>query len=222
MIHINVMTLAMHKTLNCRRWRDRNPEKAASHSRDWRRAHQERAQIVDRARRLKNLDQIHDYAHKWAKAHRDVLRKKLQAWRKLNPEKDIKYGHDWRKSHPEQVRLRCKAWNMANPLKNREYVNNRRARKLGNGGRFSTQQFIDLCELYGNICLCCRRTEADLKIAGLRIVPDHVMPLAKGGLNDISNIQPLCHGKGGCNNRKHVKHVDYRTGELACTALMNF
>ena len=68
-------------------------------------------------------------------------------------------------------------------------------------------QFIAL----GNACLCCRLDRGELAVFNRVLVPDHVIPIAHGGSNDISNIQPLCHGVNGCNNHKGVKHTDYRT-----------
>jgi hypothetical protein len=38
--------------------------------------------------------------------------------------------------------------------------------------------------------LCCGRDEKELGCAGLKLVPDHVIALSRGGSNDISNIQP--------------------------------
>lgn len=46
-------------------------------------------------------------------------------------------------------------------------------------------------------------------VTGVALEADHVVPLTRGGSNDISNIQPLC---GTCNRSKFVKGVDYRTG----------
>ena len=57
-----------------------------------------------------------------------------------------------------------------------------------------------LCESYGNKCLACGDTEAVLEA-------DHVVPLIKGGSDDISNIQPLC---ASCNRKKFVNIKDYR------------
>ena len=65
-------------------------------------------------------------------------------------------------------------------------------------------------------CLCCGKTEKRLKRLGRKLVWDHVVALLDPsdklkGLRDlISNIQPLCHGRGGCNNRKNKKHINYR------------
>jgi 5-methylcytosine-specific restriction endonuclease McrA len=73
-------------------------------------------------------------------------------------------------------------------------------------GYFSEEEFKAL----GNVCKCCGLVESELVLLGRRLVPDHVIPLAKGGMNYISNIQPLCHGRGGCNNIKGAKHLDYR------------
>ena len=42
---------------------------------------------------------------------------------------------------------------------------------------------------------------------GVVLEADHVVPLTRGGSDDISNSQPLC---GSCNRRKFVDTVDYR------------
>jgi 5-methylcytosine-specific restriction endonuclease McrA len=84
--------------------------------------------------------------------------------------------------------------------KDRLYAHVRRARKRDNGGTFTLEEWNALCERYGNRCLCCGATGVPLHI-------DHVIPLARGGRNDISNLQPLCKR---CNSRKYAKHIDYR------------
>lgn len=43
-------------------------------------------------------------------------------------------------------------------------------------------------------CQSCRKTEAEAKLT-----VDHIVPLAKGGTNDISNFQTLC---SSCNSSK--------------------
>lgn len=37
---------------------------------------------------------------------------------------------------------------------------------------------------------------------------DHWIPVAKGGLTTRTNIVPLCHGVGGCNNSKNDSPAD--------------
>lgn len=63
-------------------------------------------------------------------------------------------------------------------------------------------QWIDALFWFGYRCLACGNHDAKLCI-------DHVVPLSRGGTNEISNIQPLCRS---CNSKKHAKHIDYRTG----------
>jgi hypothetical protein len=58
---------------------------------------------------------------------------------------------------------------------------------------------------------------------GLKLVPDHVLPLSKGGTSFILNIQPLCHAyaagtPAGCNNLKGAQFIDYRTSAVPAEA----
>ena len=52
---------------------------------------------------------------------------------------------------------------------------------------------------YGNKCIRCGKLE--------NATVDHVVPLSRGGRNEILNCQPLCIT---CNDRKGVKTIDYR------------
>lgn len=76
--------------------------------------------------------------------------------------------------------------------------------KRQNGGTYTTQEWRDLCARYDYACLCCGKREPEIKLT-----PDHVIPLSKGGRNDIGNLQPLCKP---CNTAKNARTIDYRTG----------
>lgn len=78
---------------------------------------------------------------------------------------------------------------------------NRKARQLGVEGKLNVKQWRDLKRKYGYMCLCCKRQEPEISLT-----IDHVIPLSKGGLNIIGNIQPLC---GYCNKSKGSKIEEY-------------
>lgn len=81
------------------------------------------------------------------------------------------------------------------------YNANRRARLRNAEGQFTRLEWEELKKKYGYMCLCCKKTEPEIKLCA-----DHIIPLSKGGRNDISNIQPLCRL---CNGIKAVKTIDF-------------
>mgnify|MGYP001585303707 CR=1 FL=1 len=54
---------------------------------------------------------------------------------------------------------------------------------------------------YNWICPACKRKEPEIKLS-----IDHIIPLSKGGSDNIENIQPLCRN---CNCQKWTRVVKY-------------
>lgn len=130
--------------------------------------------------RQKNKKQRREYLVRWRKENKEKLHQ--QYIRAYNKRKDeIK---NWFRSHPEKVRV---------------YGKTRLAFVRGAEGKYTAKEWKDLCDKYGNICLCCKEKKP--------LCADHVIPVSKGGSNYISNIQPLCRP---CNSRKFDKTIDYR------------
>jgi hypothetical protein len=76
------------------------------------------------------------------------------------------------------------------------------ARKRSGDGGYTIDQWTMLVSFYSpnGECVCCKKNE-------LRLGPDHVKALARGGSGLIFNIQPMCLP---CNNKKHVREIEYR------------
>ncbi len=136
--------------------------------------------------------------------------------RKKNRDRRRKYNEQWRKQHPgsnqtPERRKWFKQYRSTHLAERRAHEANRRA-MLYSAGRWTAKEWCALLNFYGHMCLRCGYSERELINCGLKLVPDHVRPLVKGGRNTIENLQPLCHGQNGCNNVKGTRWVDYRSG----------
>lgn len=121
-------------------------------------------------------------------------------------DKQRQANRTWRQKNIDKMQAARRSWSVRNPnyrKQNREAYNNREAnrRALARNatGSFTLEEWDELCAKYNFVCLRCKKSG--------ELTRDHVIPLSKGGGNDISNIQPLC---GRCNSIKGTSIIDFR------------
>lgn len=185
-----------------------NPEKTKEASAKWRAANPERNKANKAAWNASNKKKVNLYKAAWrlfnpeyGKIYRANNIKKITAKQKVyyqnNQEKLCKKTKNWKENNQDKV----KAWLESNPEIARLHNQNRRARKLKNGGILSRGLSIKLFKLQKGKCPCCKQA------LGNNYHLDHIVPLALGGSNTDDNIQLL---RQKCNSQKHAKHpIDF-------------
>jgi len=109
-------------------------------------------------------------------ATRELLSRRTIEFHKKNNPKYIPYSYDDRK---KIRRERIKAY----------------------GGCHSTGEWGNLKAQYNWKCPSCNKREPEIKLTR-----DHVIPISKGGSDNIENIQPLC---VSCNSKKSTLSIKY-------------
>lgn len=165
-----------------KKWREENRDKENATRRLWRRKNAKRINAQQQEYRDKNLEEYRAYQRQWARDNPQTRRAYQEANR-------------------DTILARIKAWQEANPERTRltQTLAQSRRRELVGDGKVSADEFLRLCEEYEHRCASCHVEE--------KLEADHVVPLSKGGVHHISNIQPLCRS---CNARKGVQTIDYR------------
>lgn len=69
------------------------------------------------------------------------------------------------------------------------------------GGIHSNGEWEILKAQYNWTCPCCKKIEPSIKLTR-----DHIIPISRGGSDNIENIQPLCMP---CNSRKGTSDIKY-------------
>lgn len=178
------------KSAILKEWRVANPEKAKAHST---RQRQEIKNDPMQSQQMRQYHQAYYQKHKerYAKQHK----------RRYAVHRDqILEGHRSRyKANRDRYLSISRAYRLANPHKTKVWSLRHWTRKKNAEGSHTPEEWKALCEWFGNKCLACGSAE--------RLTIDHVVPLARGGTDYISNIQPLCHS---CNCSKQDKTIDYR------------
>lgn len=151
-----------------------------------------------------NLPHRVEARREYQEEHKEQISAYKKIWAATNDESVATSHRKYYERNREEVISRSKKWAEKNADKVRvAKANNRRRRRAAKNagkGHFTVEEFDALCSAYGYACLCCGVTDRILEA-------DHVVPLTRGGSDEISNIQPLC---GECNRRKFTATIDYR------------
>lgn len=146
-------------------------------------------------------------AKKWREDNKEHLRVESHRRYAANRHSVIARSAVFAAENPDKVRgyKQTYAETPRGKEKAHEGVWRRIARKRASPGSFTKSEFMAMCRNVDWRCLACLKKFAVLEA-------DHVVPLAKGGSNDIGNIQPLCRS---CNAGKGASYRDYRA-EFVC------
>ena len=142
----------------------------------------------------------------WARAFYRRHRERINAERAADPEyqrKNRERAQRWYWANRERAqayersesgKVRKRRWVQAHQDVRTADENTRRLKKLSNGGSHTLQEWLEKCELLGNVCFYCGESKP--------LTRDHNVPIVRGGTDDITNVLPAC---GSCNSRKRTK-----------------
>lgn len=147
--------------------------------------------------RAENREKVNAQIYAWNARNREKVNARTAAWKLKNPEKIRAYTE----ANSEKLKAQAIAWRKANRKSVRIFKQNRRARKLANGGTLSKGLAAKLFKLQQGKCPCCHQPLGD------DYHLDHIVPIALGGSNTDENIQLL---RKRCNSQKSAKHpIDF-------------
>jgi len=161
---------------------------------------------------LKKICKVCDYTlnqKPWAIAHREIIKERTNSRyypsRKsyftsryeVERERILADQHAFKEEHPEIVSANKMRYQQSERGKARHVASehNRRARKLSTGGSYTSQEIEAQYKRQKSKCYYCHKKMIKSHI-------EHVVPVTRGGSNDISNIVLAC---PTCNRSKGAK-----------------
>lgn len=194
-----------------RRYLEANREKRRQKQAEYRLTHKEQEKEYRKVNKEKLLKMSREYGRanpgkrkEYYLANKESMREKSLNSYRANPEQRRESTRRWQNKNRERTNARQRERYRERPEVMLAQIHKRRALIAGNGGSYTTEEWQDLCSYYMDQCLACGEVPDYLS-------PDHIVPLSKGGRNDISNIQPLCLR---CNKSKGARTIDYRLNSI--------
>jgi 5-methylcytosine-specific restriction endonuclease McrA len=158
--------------------------------REWYRLHPE--QVI--ATRTKHKEHRNEYSREYFRTHRKESAVRSKRYRERNKEALAIINRLRRIAFRRKIQDRSNRWRKENPEKKSAQDFRRKALKVGNGGSHTGEEWIALRNKAEGICQICRKY-----VGSQKLTHDHIIPLTKGGTDNIDNLQPVCHS---CNSKK--------------------
>lgn len=168
----------------------------------WHHANRELAHDRSKAWRLKNSAHLRQSKKQYAVANKQKIREQQLRWAR-SPKGRAKSREclkRWKQSHPDRMKQHSLAYARRNPEKLAAQCNKRRAMKLGAavGDRSAYVAFVKRVKSpHPMSCYWCNKP-----VPQRRRHIDHIIPLARGGADDVHN---LCCSCATCNRKKNAK-----------------
>jgi 5-methylcytosine-specific restriction endonuclease McrA len=197
-----------------------HPEILKARRRERHKKHREKENAISKRYRFAHPEYFAAHRKKYYAENRDKLlsqaaekrRQDLAAARRkdkekyaANPDAARARAKRYARKNQAKVAARSKEYREKYPEKRAAWELRRHYRKRGNGGQHSDADWAALLEECGGRCLACGARSEPGRYR--RLEKDHIIPITKGGRDDIWNLQPLCRP---CNNTKKAKAIDYR------------
>jgi 5-methylcytosine-specific restriction endonuclease McrA len=164
-----------------------------------------REEILKRRRekRLANPEISKTKNAEYRAANREKLAAKGREYHAANREREIAKKRIWNLVNQEELREKCRKYSKTHPVEALSRARNARARQRAAHGAHTPGDIAGLFESQRGRCAACHVALIERGKGKYHI--DHVMPLIRGGSNDVSNLQLLC---PFCNLSKKDKHPD--------------
>ena len=114
-----------------------------------------------------------------------------------NREQRLTRQNEYTHENKDKILIYMQQYYLAHPEIAKANNARRRARISASNTSFTSLEFRVLCDAYENVCVYCGEKAS--------LGPDHIIPLAKGGNNNIENILPACRS---CNCSKGMRDFE--------------
>ena len=134
-------------------------------------------------------EHIAEHNKQWREANSEYIKEYNKQWREANSEYIKEHNKQWNEANSEYIKEYNKQWNEANRKRRNELArkanHKRRALKAQNGGEYTLEQWNECLEFFDYTCAY---SGAELNKDNTNI--EHIIPISKGGTNNITNIVP--------------------------------
>lgn len=175
-------------------YREANKEKLKQQKADYALKNKERISARKKAKYMAERPAFQEYNRDYYQRNSDAVKAAAAQYKERNKAAALELVRKWRAANPAKAAALTRAWLLRNRTRRTVYVNNRRARMVG---KMSGDIVEKLLIRQKGKCVCCGQKLGD------DFHLDHIVPLARGGLNVDANAQLL---RSKCNLQKSARH----------------